>query len=110
MSLRTKPHIRVSEHRVTLLDGQVCQVNPQVAGDPLMIHRRTANLICMPNFPSLVEEIHDHKPEVAPCAAGCSGLLCRVVFGSFTRRYMSEGNPPVSPRRGDDGTTTLLGA
>jgi hypothetical protein len=23
---------------------------------------------------------------------------------------MSEGNPPVSTRRGDDGTTTLLGA
>jgi cob(I)alamin adenosyltransferase len=23
---------------------------------------------------------------------------------------MSEGNPPVSIRRGDDGTTTLLGA
>jgi cob(I)alamin adenosyltransferase len=37
-----------------------------------------------------------------------------IVSGSFRFCYkeisMSEGNPPVSTRRGDDGTTTLLGA
>ena len=36
MSLRTKPHIRVSEHRVTLLDGQVCRVNQHSSA-----HRRS---------------------------------------------------------------------
>ena len=45
MSLRVRPHVRVSEHRVIPLDGRVCRVNPQAARAPAVIHHRTVDLI-----------------------------------------------------------------
>lgn len=37
--------------------------------------------------------------------------MCRGSFRIWRREISrSEGNPPVSTRRGDEGTTTLLGA
>ena len=88
MSLRVRPRVRVSDYRAIPLDGQVCRVNPQAAGDPVMIHHGTVDLIRYPGLPSLMD-LYMSNPEIARLVQQDVPDYCvGVVFGSGAGRCL----------------------
>ena len=63
-------------------------MNPQAAGDPVMIHHGTVDLIRNPNLPSLMDE-YMINPEAARLVQQDVPDYCvGVVFGSGAGRYL----------------------